>query len=96
MLASVGLGLRGHAGPASCVGAGDRLLTTAWRSSSADAGLADLEAMSAARQRPQSQLQLLFHVWNACPLPDAVKFFARPRLSLRLACPAASQGRCVR
>ena len=29
--------------------------TTAWRSSSADAGLADLEAMSAARQRPESQ-----------------------------------------
>ena len=66
--------------------------TTAWRSSSADAGLADLDAMSAARQRPLSQLLLCFMSGNAFRRRGEI--FCYRRLSLRLACPAVFRGRC--
>ena len=66
--------------------------TTAWRSSSLDAGLADLEAMSAARQRPLSQLLLCFMSGNAFRRRGEI--FCYRRLSLRLACPAVFRGRC--
>ena len=50
--------------------------TTAWRSSSLEAGLAERLAMSAACQRPESQLLLCFMSGNA--FRRRVKFFVRP------------------
>mmetsp|Transcript_5262 Transcript_5262/g.13192 ORF Transcript_5262/g.13192 Transcript_5262/m.13192 type:complete len:244 (+) Transcript_5262:353-1084(+) len=61
--------------PVSCVGDGG-LLTTAWRSSSLEAGLAERLAMSAARQRPESQLLLCFMSGNT--FRRRVKIFVRP------------------
>ena len=79
--------------PVSCVGDGG-LLTTAWRSSSLEAGLADLEAMSAARQRPESQLLLCFMSGNAFRRRGEI--FCYRRLSLRLACRRCRSGAVVR
>ena len=66
------------------------LETTAWRSSSLDAGLADLEAMSAARQRPLSQLLLCFMSGNA--FRRRVKFFVRPSAFAAAGVPGGVEG----
>jgi len=66
--------------------------TTAWRSSSALAGDALREAMSAARQRPESQLFDCFMAGNS--FRRRGKFFVRPSAGAAAGVPDGVEGRC--